>query len=538
MSPPKCPHCKPGEQCKASCKKPAVKEVVEALTVKGEKPQPPSSPPAPSPPAPPPPPPPETRVVGDLGGTEDQGSGKDQATMDDPMHTKLEAEGQRLAIAPGDSPPTTPPGKEDTGTGPGPLRKKRSLEDKICRICGDKALAHNFDVITCESCKAFFRRNAVKREELRDCAFQRSCPINIRTRRFCSACRLKKCFAIGMRADMILDEKKRRARMEKMTIKRAQQRPRPASCDSNGESPPSSDEGSISNGYGPHTHQNGDSDHSPKSPSENTEPLKACPKRYYLPRAKGFEPVPAGQLPSDPHMYWRLTEDERALLTQITATYQNTILRLPQQGGASERTERAVNSITLEDLLGRCDVCANNVVKLMKGLSDYRTLQVEDQLAALKACAMRTLILKGAACFVVERDAWIKAYGELPVSLFVRVTGHEKLILQHAAFCKSLKTLLKNDVTMYALLQCVVLFDPRQPNIADRQLVNTLRDKYLQLLKHYLESQVSYEHAEDYMEHLKDKLAELTVLGQKMTNMFKEWTGLIQPLMIEVLSLA
>ena len=40
--------------------------------------------------------------------------------------------------------------------------------------------------------------------QLRECAFQRSCPINIRTRRFCSACRLKKCFAIGMRADMIL----------------------------------------------------------------------------------------------------------------------------------------------------------------------------------------------------------------------------------------------------------------------------------------------------------------------------------------------
>lgn len=164
--------------------------------------------------------------------------------------------------------------------------------------------------------------------------------------------------------------------------------------------------------------------------------------------------------------------------------------------------------------------------------------QVEDQLAALKACAMRSLILKGAACFVVERDAWIKAYGELPVTLFVRVTGHEKLIRQYAAFCRSLKLLLKNDVTMYALLQCVMLFDPRQPNIADRQLVNSLRDKYVLLLKHYLESQVSYEHAEQYLEHLKEKLAELTSLGQRMTDMFKEWIGLVQPLMLEVLSLA
>ncbi len=33
-----------------------------------------------------------------------------------------------------------------------------------CAVCGDKALGHNFDAITCESCKAFFRRNATKGE--------------------------------------------------------------------------------------------------------------------------------------------------------------------------------------------------------------------------------------------------------------------------------------------------------------------------------------------------------------------------------------
>jgi hypothetical protein len=40
--------------------------------------------------------------------------------------------------------------------------KKRVNGQKICLVCGDRALAHNFDVITCESCKAFFRRNALK----------------------------------------------------------------------------------------------------------------------------------------------------------------------------------------------------------------------------------------------------------------------------------------------------------------------------------------------------------------------------------------
>jgi len=41
-----------------------------------------------------------------------------------------------------------------------------ALEDpkssKRCSVCGDKALGYNFNAITCESCKAFFRRNALK----------------------------------------------------------------------------------------------------------------------------------------------------------------------------------------------------------------------------------------------------------------------------------------------------------------------------------------------------------------------------------------
>jgi hypothetical protein len=36
----------------------------------------------------------------------------------------------------------------------------------VCGVCGDKALGYNFDAITCESCKAFFRRNALKTKVL------------------------------------------------------------------------------------------------------------------------------------------------------------------------------------------------------------------------------------------------------------------------------------------------------------------------------------------------------------------------------------
>uniref|UniRef100_A0A7E4VB94 Nuclear receptor domain-containing protein n=1 Tax=Panagrellus redivivus TaxID=6233 RepID=A0A7E4VB94_PANRE len=82
---------------------------------------------------------------------------------------------------------------------------------KICRVCGDKAYSYNFNVITCESCKAFFRRNANKEKEIR-CPFNDQCDINIVSRRFCQRCRLQKCFRVGMKKEWIMSEE---ARLEK-----------------------------------------------------------------------------------------------------------------------------------------------------------------------------------------------------------------------------------------------------------------------------------------------------------------------------------
>ncbi|CAG2100618.1 unnamed protein product, partial [Medioppia subpectinata] len=63
-------------------------------------------------------------------------------------------------------------------------------------------IGRNFGVITCEPCKAFFRRNGLKDQPMY-CPSNGKCIINPLTRQICKKCRLNKCFAMGMKKELI-----------------------------------------------------------------------------------------------------------------------------------------------------------------------------------------------------------------------------------------------------------------------------------------------------------------------------------------------
>uniref|UniRef100_A0A182T9W8 Nuclear receptor domain-containing protein n=1 Tax=Anopheles maculatus TaxID=74869 RepID=A0A182T9W8_9DIPT len=98
-----------------------------------------------------------------------------------------------------------------------------SAISKICSVCGDKALGYNFNAVTCESCKAFFRRNALSTKGF-TCPFNENCEITVVTRRFCQKCRLEKCFRIGMKKEYIMSEEDKVLKRKKIEQNRAKKR--------------------------------------------------------------------------------------------------------------------------------------------------------------------------------------------------------------------------------------------------------------------------------------------------------------------------
>ncbi|KAG5443350.1 Nuclear hormone receptor member daf-12 [Clonorchis sinensis] len=90
-------------------------------------------------------------------------------------------------------------------------RRKAGIsdEERICIVCGEPASGYNFDRLTCESCKAFFRRNALKpKDKIKVCSRGGGCIIEGNQRKHCPSCRLEKCFAVGMKRELILPPEK------------------------------------------------------------------------------------------------------------------------------------------------------------------------------------------------------------------------------------------------------------------------------------------------------------------------------------------
>ncbi|XP_056625310.1 glucocorticoid receptor [Triplophysa dalaica] len=75
--------------------------------------------------------------------------------------------------------------------------KSGAATHKICLVCSDEASGCHYGVLTCGSCKVFFKR-AVEGQHNYLCAGRNDCIIDKIRRKNCPACRFRKCLMAGM----------------------------------------------------------------------------------------------------------------------------------------------------------------------------------------------------------------------------------------------------------------------------------------------------------------------------------------------------
>nr|XP_028579528.1 estrogen receptor isoform X2 [Podarcis muralis] len=83
------------------------------------------------------------------------------------------------------------------GNEKGSLSMESTKETRYCAVCNDYASGYHYGVWSCEGCKAFFKRSIQGHNDYM-CPATNQCTIDKNRRKSCQACRLRKCYEVGM----------------------------------------------------------------------------------------------------------------------------------------------------------------------------------------------------------------------------------------------------------------------------------------------------------------------------------------------------
>ena len=81
-----------------------------------------------------------------------------------------------------------------------PLPDTKEGIEELCPVCGDKVSGYHYGLLTCESCKGFFKRT-VQNKKVYTCVADKSCQIDKTQRKRCPFCRFQKCLSVGMKLE-------------------------------------------------------------------------------------------------------------------------------------------------------------------------------------------------------------------------------------------------------------------------------------------------------------------------------------------------
>ncbi|XP_014671957.1 PREDICTED: nuclear hormone receptor FTZ-F1-like isoform X2 [Priapulus caudatus] len=83
--------------------------------------------------------------------------------------------------------------------------------EEACPVCGDRVSGYHYGLLTCESCKGFFKRT-VQNKKVYTCVAEKKCLIDKTQRKRCPYCRFQKCLEVGMKLEAVRPDRMRGGR--------------------------------------------------------------------------------------------------------------------------------------------------------------------------------------------------------------------------------------------------------------------------------------------------------------------------------------
>ncbi|KAJ3608327.1 hypothetical protein NHX12_025376 [Muraenolepis orangiensis] len=378
-------------------------------------------------------------------------------------------------------------------------------KDEPCVVCGDKATGYHYRCITCEGCKGFFRRTIQKNlHPAYSCKYEGCCIIDKITRNQCQLCRFKKCIAVGMAMDLVLDDSKRVAkrrlieenrerRKKEEMVKTLQNRPEPTGAEWE----------LIRLVTEAHRHTNAQGSHWKQkrkrggivtppggTPGPDLRYTGGRNRRVVIadpqltPRGAGWTVRLVGHSGRMENVAQRC----RGLQLSVISPSAVAVFPAPEDIGQSPPPSSDGDKVDLEAFSEFTKIITpaiTRVVDFAKKLPMFPELPCEDQIILLKGCCMEIMSLRAAVRYDPESET-LTLSGEMAVKREQLKNGGLGVV-SDAIFDlgKSLAQFNLDD-TEVALLQAVLLMSSDRSALTCVEKIEKCQETYLLAFEHYI----------------------------------------------------
>ncbi|CAM9323715.1 unnamed protein product, partial [Lampetra planeri] len=301
--------------------------------------------------------------------------------------------------------------------------------DEMCPVCGDKVSGYHYGLLTCESCKGFFKRT-VQNNKRYTCIENQSCQIDKTQRKRCPYCRFQKCLTVGMKLEAVRADRMRGGRNKFGPMYKREPGPQatkegadPSQRFKNRGHEPGDASGHHTGHHHHHHHhhhatalpptdydrspfvtspvQHGNAHHTPaacratRRPTDTSQGTRTIKSEYPDPYTSSPESImgyayvdayQSGSPPSFPHLIVELLKCE-----PDEPQVQAKILAYLQQEQASRGKHEKLNTFGL--MCKMADQTLFSIVEWARSSIFFRELKVDDQMKLLQNCWSELLIL-------------------------------------------------------------------------------------------------------------------------------------------------
>uniref|UniRef100_UPI0035900460 thyroid hormone receptor beta-like n=1 Tax=Myxine glutinosa TaxID=7769 RepID=UPI0035900460 len=356
-------------------------------------------------------------------------------------------------------------------------------KDEPCVVCGDRATGYHYRCITCEGCKGFFRRTIQKNlHPSYACKYDHSCSVDKVTRNQCQECRFKKCMAVGMAKDLVLDEQKRQAKRHLIAENRERRKRHELQRDMEAPTEPSAEEWQL---------------------------IALATAAHRATNAQGSQ--------------WK---QRRRFLSE----------EIGQVARGSSEDDDPVDLEAFSHFTRIITSAITRVVDFAKKLPRFTELPCEDQIVLLKGCCMEIMSLRAAVRYDADSDT-LTLNGEVAVKQEQLKNGGLGIVSDAIFDLGRSLAAFGLDDTEVALLQAVLLMCSDRPGLSCMDDVEKIQEAYLLAFEHYIN------HRKHQMPHFWPKLlmkvTDLRLIGACHSNRILHMkvacpSELFPPLFLEV----